>query len=1733
MEPSDIIRRNNEVVIAASKVAYAKFKNPSFTPVTVNSITAVSTMTFASADDKMTFDDGMRYLDYSAGGIPVLFTSPTFAVDRLALGEGPIVYPRALDLPSRITSLTVTRTHVTPNYAFRMAWYGGFRATSYTFTRNAVSINSYAYANDLTPALTSQTIIFSNNAVTLFPGDILNVKAISADGYTSASYIVPPLATIPTSITTSDITISGFMINWMGNTGAISYQYSITSNNRAINTAMLITPPPFLDNGRLTRSVTYYGLSSSIIYTVTIQAINEIGIPTEFPPVVVTTLDAAPPTKPSITSLSNLTTTSFDLEWTGGVGALSYTFTRNGVYMSPSTDDSLYDKKVRFTNLLPDLLNGEQIVVIATNTLGSTYSLPYTLLLPPTRPDNLTVVNQSAAGFTLSWTGAIGATSYTYTRNGSLITPTTNDALVSRMVIFTGLNFLEGDSIIITAFNTFPTGTASFPFILALPPTRPSLTCTSITPQGFALSWTGGTNATSYTFYRSNTAIIPTTPFSPPYSGSPGVTFTLLSPDLINGEEIIVIATNAIGSTRSYHFDLGIAPTAPTNLSVSNLTLRSFNLSWAGAFSTTSYTYTIYTYSSSYTVTPTLNNALISQNVSFTGLSSDLVNGYQIVITATNSVGSTSSARFTLAMPPTKPFGLVVANITTLNTATPATTGGFTLSWSGGVGALSYTYTRNGVNITPSTDASLSPSPSVTFTDLSPDSFYGNQIVVMATNTTGSTPSFPIMINMAPTEPVNLVVSNLTLRGFDLTWDGGYGATVYSFKCNGIIITPVSATDNSLSTQSVTFSGITPDFVHGDQIVVIATNGTVGSTPSAPFTLAMLPTKPTNLSTSFSGSSLTLTWSGGVGALSYTFMKNGNLIFPTTISPSSQSATFSGLLPEFSYGDQIVIIASNTVGSTYSDPTFPNQAPSSTTEILITNLTSTGFRMNWEGGFGATSYTYTRKRTSTSDLALPPLTDNSLVSKSVVFSFDTDTFLSADQIVLTAINTSGQISSTVNLTMPPTKPVLSASLLSSSVNGFGIRWTGGTNAMSYTFSRNGLPITPSSISLSSNPKSATFTNLSPNLIPQEQIIVTATNVGGSTSSDVFLLPLPPTAPTDIMVSNLTKLGVKLTWSGVIGATGFTYSQNGNQITSVSAQTNTSVTLSGTFASGDILIITASNSAGSTSSIPVALLLPPTKPQITSSILNGVSGFVLNWTGGIGATSYSFTRNGVYISPSTDNSLTAVPSATFTYVSPELTFGENIVVTAINTGGSSSSVPIIFNTLPPTNITNILLSNMTPTGFYMSWSGGLGITSYIFTLKRSGVSDGTIIPASSSLQFATFSGLSLQDGDQIVITGTTAASVSLSSSPVTLSIQPTKPISLSATSISSSAFTLSWAGGAGTLTYVFTRNGYPITPSSHTPNSATFTNLSPLSYNGDQVVIIATNNSGSTYSSPVSLNMKPAPPMNLSFVKNGGAYKLSWEEANGATSYIFTRQISGPGTEFTLTPDADNSLVSQYVVFSEQSPQFGNGDVITVKATNASGTTVTSMEINLSPGTPDLITVKSVTASSFTLSWMYLPGAEWYNFMLNDVSIIPSVNNSLSQSPTVTFPALASLVATDKITIIAGNMYGMTTISFTYGQIPKIVSGTNIVKIGNTVNSFRVNWSDASDAATFGANIFSLSGMVSFTLLNNTSMDFTSTQGVTNSVDVSIFAITPSRVRLSSPNKVTITASSGTATISSI
>jgi hypothetical protein len=73
MDASDIIRRNLQVVKAAATVQAAAAARPAFVATTTNTVTKVSTITFESAQAKMDFDAGMKYLSFT-NGIPTVST---------------------------------------------------------------------------------------------------------------------------------------------------------------------------------------------------------------------------------------------------------------------------------------------------------------------------------------------------------------------------------------------------------------------------------------------------------------------------------------------------------------------------------------------------------------------------------------------------------------------------------------------------------------------------------------------------------------------------------------------------------------------------------------------------------------------------------------------------------------------------------------------------------------------------------------------------------------------------------------------------------------------------------------------------------------------------------------------------------------------------------------------------------------------------------------------------------------------------------------------------------------------------------------------------------------------------------------------------------------------------------------------------------------------------------------------------------------------------------------------------------------------------------------------------------------------------------------------------------------------------------------------------------------------------------------------------------------------------
>jgi hypothetical protein len=334
---------------------------------------------------------------------------------------------------------------------------------------------------------------------------------------------------------------------------------------------------------------------------------------------------------------------------------------------------------------------------------------------------------------------------------------------------------------------------------------------------------------------------------------------------------------------------------------------------------------------------PTSVNATAGRwkvNVTITDAASGSVST-DIYITV-NSTGNTAPA------PVTTPTAL------TSLASNSVTSSGFTVTWSGGSGATSYTYTLDGASATPSTDNGVSSS-SATFTGLTPSTTYA--LVVTAVNSAGSTPSSSLSVTTSPftmpaptsnmglitytlTSPDNYLASSFTpediyaeriLFGgknfpgtfvFTASVNGGQPITIPTDDNNNNIVRTTTATPSA-----ILLTGKDPLYPPGSTVVITAAY--TGTSPGKSGTVTVTLTFPTTYipwglyPTSITQNSFTVSWVNADQAVSYNYILNGSAETPSTDNGvSSKSATFTGLTADTDYS--ISVVAVNADNSTHT-----------------------------------------------------------------------------------------------------------------------------------------------------------------------------------------------------------------------------------------------------------------------------------------------------------------------------------------------------------------------------------------------------------------------------------------------------------------------------------------------------------------------------------------------------------------------------------------------------------------------------------------------------------------------------------------------------------------------------------------------------------------------------------------------------------------------------------------------
>lgn len=631
----------------------------------------------------------------------------------------------------------------------------------------------------------------------------------------------PPVVPVPTEITITNVTPTGFSVTWTAVSGATAY--SLFLNGVPSGSAP-------------TNSYTFSGLPPNLPYAIQISAVGSNGESPRSDVRMVTTGVPVASILPAPFGLmsTNVNSSGFTVTWLPVTGATSYNVYRNGSFVNTTSSPNYtfgnlaasqpYAIQVSALNSAGESLRSEVLSVTTTAPLVSI----------PTAPTGLFSFNLTSAGFAVNWNSVNGAHSYKVYQNGSLVTTVSLSSYS-----FTGLTAGSSYGIQVSAVNSAGESTRSDVLnvsTVANTLSAPTLLATSTSGNSIILGWntvigasgykvyrdnvllatiTGGTDyplsglnaGTTYTFQVSATNSTSESPKSSPLT----VTTTAAAPPLaaltINSGETKTVSLNANRQSLNFSGTSGQTVTIRQNkVSNGDAFLRLYNPSGVLVASDDDNGGNGNSLISNFTLTSSgtwkIEAGTFNDNASYAGNYTVALEGGAVAPTVTV---------------PAAPTGLVSSNVTN-NSAT--------ISWNSVNGATGgYRVFKNGALVATSWGETsynlIGLSSNVTYNiQISATNDGGESVKSSVLNITTSAPAVSI-----PSAPTGLASSNVTSTGFTFSWGTVSGATSYKVYQNGTLIA------ENVTGSSVTYGGRASGTTY--QLQVSAVNSAGESTKSS------------------------------------------------------------------------------------------------------------------------------------------------------------------------------------------------------------------------------------------------------------------------------------------------------------------------------------------------------------------------------------------------------------------------------------------------------------------------------------------------------------------------------------------------------------------------------------------------------------------------------------------------------------------------------------------------------------------------------------------------------------------------------------------------------------------------------------------------------------------------------------------------------------------------------------
>ena len=382
----------------------------------------------------------------------------------------------------------------------------------------------------------------------------------------------------PTSLVASNISETSLLLNWneaIDNIGVVAY--NVYQDGSFVTT---VTTSDYLVTN-LTSGTTYS------FYVVARDAAGNMSSNSNT--LEVTTFETNPPTIPLGLMISNISSTSVDLNWqasTDDIGVVAYDIYQNDVFLN-----SVSDTFATALSLDPNTLYS--YYVVARDASGNISENSNTVSIftlqdteAPTAPLNLVASNILFTSLNLSWDAAtdnVGVIAYNIFQDGNFITTITDLSYeVTNLSQGTSYSFYvqARDAAGNTSSNSTAIEVTTFE---NNPPTAPVLSVSNITESSIGLAWTAGiddTGVVAYDIFLENSLLGSLTGLSGTVNGVlPNTQYSFfvrardasgnVSPD----SNIVTVFT--LPDTE--------APTPPPTLTADGITDTSVNLVWTEA----------------------------------------------------------------------------------------------------------------------------------------------------------------------------------------------------------------------------------------------------------------------------------------------------------------------------------------------------------------------------------------------------------------------------------------------------------------------------------------------------------------------------------------------------------------------------------------------------------------------------------------------------------------------------------------------------------------------------------------------------------------------------------------------------------------------------------------------------------------------------------------------------------------------------------------------------------------------------------------------------------------------------------------------------------------------------------------------------------------------------------------------------------------------------------------------